>query len=295
MQWLLRLSVKLFYADKWNLGIVYQTIDSLMANKRLNTINWLKEDVVDYAADPFILEKDGKWITYYEELNFWKGNGAIMAIQADGFAQKHRVRGFSPSKIHLSYPYIAEANGKVYCLPETSAANEIALYQFDKSDPYAVKKIKVLVAGKPYVDSSIIFFENKYWLFTSVSGINGQLYIFYADKIDGEYRAHFLNPITVDQNACRSAGSLFIHQGALYRPTQNVAKCYGGSIRINRIVYLTETRFKAEYVFDIQPDEKYSQGTHHLSFAPGKIVIDGKRRVFALAMPIKKMVRKILQ
>jgi len=288
-----RLLSKLFTADKWNIGVVDQSIEDLVANKKLSAVNWLKEDNVDYAADPFVVKDRNKIKIYYEELNFWHGKGKIMMIENFDFKTKKNISGITPSQIHLSYPYLIRDDENLFCIPETSESLEIGLYKVDDNNPAKLKKQKILVGGKQFVDSSIIFHSGKYWLFTSISGISNQLYIYYSNHIDGDYQAHELNPIKVKKEACRGAGSLFTSKGFMYRPTQNPSNCYGGSIQINKIKILTESHYQTEVIFEILPDKEYSKGIHHISFTADKIVVDGKRKVFEFTMPIKKMVRKI--
>lgn len=287
---------KLFTADKWNIGYVHQSMESLIEKKHFNAdINWFKEDNVDYAADPFVVDVEGKTRVYYEELNFWKGRGELMVVDDFSFGNKKKVTGVTPEAIHLSYPYMIRTAQGLYCIPETSEAFEVALYKVDEQNPEKLSKEKVLLKGKAFVDSSIIFFQDKYWLFTSVPGENTHLYAYYADTLDGEYKAHQLNPIRVKKEHCRAAGKLFLIQNELYRATQNPTQKYGGSIIINKIELLNASSFSARAIFEILPDKKYSEGLHNISFTENVIVLDGKRRVISPLMPIKKLIRKIKQ
>ncbi len=283
---------KIFTADKWNIGFVYQTREELISTKKLGAaINWLQEDNIDYAADPFVVNVNNAPRIYYEELDFWKGKGEIMMMDGFDFKNKKKVQGIKPDAIHLSYPYLIEENGGLYCIPETSEAKEISLYQVDQEHPSQLTKIKVLVSGKAFVDSSIIYHENKYWLFTSVSGDHDHLYIYHSKTLDGQYTGHYQNPVPVEKEFCRAAGSLFKVGQSLYRPTQNPINRYGGSIIINEVETLSEKEFKTTNKFEILPDKPYSRGLHNISFANNIIVIDGKRKVLSLMMPFKKIVR----
>jgi hypothetical protein len=216
-----------------------------------------------------------------------------MMIDGFDFKNKKKVQGIKPDAIHLSYPYLVEENGCLYCVPETSEAKEIALYQVDQENPSQLTKIKVLVSGKAFVDSSIIYHENRYWLFTSVSGDHHHLYIYHSKTLNGQYTGHYQNPIPVEKEFCRAAGSLFKVGKSLYRPTQNPINRYGGSIIINEIETLSEKAFSTINKFEILPDKPYNKGLHNISFANNIIVIDGKRKVMSLMMPFKKIVRNL--
>ncbi|WP_183564191.1 hypothetical protein [Mucilaginibacter sp. SP1R1] len=285
---------KLFITDKWNIGYVNQTPESLISLQKLNDkINWLAEDKADYAADPFITSIKGRTHIFYEELNFWQGRGEIMVTEGLSFKRKKKVTGVMDGSIHLSYPYLLSVKDKLYCIPETSGAKQVALYQVDKDNPQKFKKIRVILRGEDFVDSSIIYYQDKYWLFTSLSGKPGSLYIYCADTLLSTFKAHALNPIAVGDNVSRSAGSLFTVNQKLYMPSQNPEQCYGGSIMINEITSISETEFQYQTVFELLPQQPYGRGLHTISFADGLLIVDGKRSVKSMFNPIKKIVRKI--
>lgn len=288
------LLTKLFIADKWNIGYLVQTTDELITNKKLNQpITWMKEDNIDYAADPFIVEFEGRTRIYYEELDFWRGKGDLMMIDNFDFRTKRKVTGIEPKSIHLSYPYLIALGKNLYCIPETSANNEVVLYKVDPKKPEHLIRLSTIIKGKAFVDSSIIYYQNKFWLFTSVSGEMNLLYVFYANEITGKFEPHKLNPIRVEKDACRGAGNLFQLRDKLYRPTQNPLKRYGGSIVVSEIKVLNEYEYETITDFEISPDKRYNLGLHNISFTQNMIVIDGKRKSFSLLMPLKKLAKKI--
>lgn len=285
---------KLFTADKWNIGFVNQSAESLMMNKGLRReIRWMKEDNIEYAADPFVKEVNGTFYVFYEELDFWNGKGELKVLENFDFRTKKKVSGLQHQHIHTSYPYLLKDEDDLYCIPETSASGEIELYHLDKSDPGSFKKVRTLLRGEQYVDSSVIYHNNKYWLFTSISQKSNELYVYYADSLEQEFTPHSLNPISVCSNASRGAGELFIVNGELYRPTQNPVNRYGGSIVISKIEALSEHNYQHKFEFEIFPEAPYDKGLHNISFSGNMIVFDGKRRVSSAIMPVKKLVKKI--
>jgi hypothetical protein len=251
----------------------------------------LKEDTVDYAADPFVCEVNGSLYVFYEELNFWKGKGELQYIKGFDFRSKERIFGDLPVGIHLSYPYLFEDKGNFYCIPETSGSREIALYHVNPANLKMFSKVKVLLSGEQFVDSSIIYYRNKYWLFTSISQKSNQLYIYYAKTLQSDFIAHSSNPIKVDSYASRGAGHLFIVNDLLYRPTQNPDYCYGGSVVISKIIQLNEHEFAYQHEFEVSPEKPYDRGLHNISFGSDVIVLDGKRQVRSLFMPAKKVIK----
>nr|WP_121272987.1 hypothetical protein [Pedobacter schmidteae] len=284
-----------FGADKWNIGFVKQSVGDLVKRKGFDgEVLWLKEDKADYSADPFVVNIKSNLYIYYEELNFWKIKGRISQIKNFDFSTKRTVTGFTPHKIHFSYPYIFEEKSVFYCIPETADAGEVSLYQVNQENCAELTKKKVLLGGARYVDSSIIYYKGKYWLFTNIDGELNDIYIYYSDSLENEFVAHRLNPISVGLKNCRGAGNLFIVDNVLYRPTQNLEVRYGGSIIVNRISELSEEDFKFELDFELSPEAPYLEGMHNISFGENLIVVDGKRRRHSVITPIHRLLKKVL-
>ncbi|WP_199117973.1 hypothetical protein [Pedobacter sp. ASV28] len=286
---------KLFYTDKWNIGYVHQSAQDFIARRQLDDkVVWLKESKADYAADPFVFVHRSEVHVYYEELTDVLSKGRINVISGLDFSTKKRVKGFKPKDIHLSYPYIFDDQEHTYCIPETGQAKEVALYEIDANDLSKIKKMRVLLNGKSYVDTSIIFYKQKFWLFTSVSGKPNVFYIYYADSLDNEFISHAQNPIETDNKNFRNAGNLFIVGDQLYRPTQNMELVYGGSVVINQVIELSETTFASKVLFEVKPKAPYSIGLHNISMLDHMIVFDGKRSFFSSTVGIKKILKKLI-
>ncbi|MBB2148469.1 glucosamine inositolphosphorylceramide transferase family protein [Pedobacter gandavensis] len=284
-----------FGADKWNIGTLEQSARDLVLRKGFNgKVSWFKEDKADYSADPFVLSIKSNLYIYYEELNFWKIKGKIAQIKNFDFSTKQQVTGILPANIHLSYPYIFEEKGSFYCIPETADAAEVSLYQVNQGQPTVLTKKRNLLGGARFVDSSIVKYQGRYWLFTNIDGELNDLYIYHAEHLGGEFIPHKLNPIPVVIRNCRGAGSLFMVDDVLYRPTQNLELRYGGSIIINKITELTADTFKSEQDFELLPEAPYLQGMHNISFGKDVIVVDGKRRRHSPITPVHRLLKKLL-
>lgn len=285
---------KIFTADKWNIGFVHQSKEDFILRRGLSPdLEWIKEDSVEYAADPFVSVINRQVYIFYEELNFWKGKGQLNIIKDLDFGTKRKISGIEPADIHLSYPYIFKSDSSLYCIPETSASKEVGLYLIDAENEMNFKKVRTLISGEHFVDTSMVHYGNKFWLFTSISQRPKQLYIYYSDSLDKQFVPHISNPIPVCSYESRGAGDMFIVDNALYRPTQNPTNRYGGSIMINKVEQLSEEIYRQKFEFEIQPQSPYSKGLHNISFAEDLIVLDGKRTISSVIMPLKKVVKKI--
>jgi hypothetical protein len=286
---------KFFYSDKWNIGYTRQTAKQFIEQRGFDSsITWLKENCADYSADPFAILHNSIVYIYYEELKSVLSKGTINVLKGYDFKTKKRVEGIKPSNIHLSYPYIFTNNDVIYCIPETAKAKEVSLYKVDPERMEKISKIRVLLEGKNFVDTSIIFYNKRFWLFTSVNGGSNVFYIYHATTLEDEFLPHTKNPISNTDKNFRGAGNLFIVDNKLYRPTQNIGVRYGGSVNINEITKLTESDFEHKHLFEVSPIEPYYRGLHHLSFLEDTIVLDGKRSHFSLFVGVKKLIRNFL-
>jgi hypothetical protein len=108
-----------------------------------------------------------------------------------------------------------------YLIPESYQANSIRLYKADEF-PTKWSFVKTLVEGRDYVDNSIVYYNGKWWLFSSVTS-NDKLYLHYADTLTGPWKEHPLSPIVSGNvHKSRPSGRLLIYNGKLYRFTMDV-------------------------------------------------------------------------
>jgi hypothetical protein len=124
-----------------------------------------------------------------------------------------------------------------------------------------------------------------WWLFFTRkeydSNIN--LFAYFSESFDGEYKPHLNNPIKTDISSARPAGTPFMHEGNLYRPSQDSSATYGGAVKINRITKLNPYEFEEVTEKVIFPDRNslFNKGIHTLSSCGDYTIVDGKRFVFS--------------
>ncbi|MEQ8625611.1 MAG: hypothetical protein RJQ00_00885 [Vicingaceae bacterium] len=259
----------LFKAEKWNIGIVDQPIDSLVTQE-LAKVKWIKEAPKNrYYADPFPLSDK---VILAECYNYRSQKGEIIQLDNEGYQQGT----FLSKKTHLSYPYTIKTDSAKYLLPENYKNKSLCLYKIEGNK--IVKEIHLLKGG--WIDPSITFFENRWWLFcTSKKSPNEALYLFYAEHIEGPYHPHLLNPVLEDIKSARPAGTMFYKDNKLYRFGQNCSETYGGSIQMKKIIKLSPHDYQEEFVkkFTAKEFRTYDKGVHTLSAFGDKILVDAKR------------------
>jgi hypothetical protein len=212
--------------EQWTIGI-YRSDNPFRFNGLQRWINPLfrAEDVTDvsakFVADPFLVKDDKTWNLFFEVYNNATQQGDLaVATSTNTWTWKYE-KLILDEPFHLSYPYVFKSDGEYYLIPESFEDNSIRLY---KADDFPTKwsYVKTLVEGRDYVDNSIVFFEGKWWLFSSVTS-NDTLYLHYADSLTGPWQEHPQSPIvTGDVHKSRPSGRLLIYDDKLYRFTMDI-------------------------------------------------------------------------
>jgi hypothetical protein len=289
----------IFVRSQWNIGVVYQPITSFLNPEFKPSIHWLPllEDG-KFIADPFGVWKDGRVYLLCEEFHYETHKGNISVIEiADGVVTGPRqVMGLP---FHMSYPYLLEYQGEIFCVPETYEAKEVAIYQA-VDFPTSWQKIVVLIENFAALDSTIFSYDGYWWLMCTNQdvGPHEALFIWYAKDLLGPWMPHPLNPVKKDLASTRPAGTPFRHDGGLYRPAQDCSQYYGKRVVINKIDCLTPTTFCERTVAWVGPylDSPYPHGLHTLSAVGNITFIDAKRHKFikkAFISAVKRGFRKI--
>jgi hypothetical protein len=274
----------LFRHDQWNIGYVDRPISSFLRSAEPATVKWLApSNRSEFQADPFGIRRDGRLTIFYEHFSYRNNRGTIAAIDpAVGAAAAVQI-GPKPA-VHLSYPYLVEADGRVLCIPESYQAAEVGLYELERF-PDRWVKIANLLDGIAIVDATLFRHEGRWWLAGSEPTDSCALNLWHASAIAGPWHPHAGNPVKMDIRSSRPAGTPFHEGDALYRPAQDCSRTYGGRVVIHRILTLTPTAFEERPVGTVEPDPAgpYPAGLHTLSAVGGGTLLDGKRVIFSPA------------
>lgn len=278
----------LFFYEVWNIGITESPIQEFLNSDSLPSVKWLPEEgKYSFIADPFAICNDKTVHILFEEYDYHSLRGYISAISIDD-------KTVSPSRVvfknpfHMSYPYLLEYKDGIYCIPETGEANEVSLYRADEF-PFRWTKAATLISNFSGIDSTVFQYEGRWWLFATdlKDGFNLKLKAWYALDLMGPWMPHNGNPVKTDVRSARPAGTPFLHDGHLYRPSQDCSRSYGGRVVINRVIKLTPTEFEEEQAAIVGPygNSLYSDGFHTISAVGGMTAVDGKRFAFVGRCP----------
>ena len=237
--------------QEWSIGI-YTGESPLNLSPHENADNPVLtcEDVSDvpaaFVADPFMLRVDSIWHMFFEVMNRQTGKGEIgLAVSSNGLEWTYRQIVLA-EPFHLSYPYVFKRLGSYYMIPESYQDGSIRLYRA-LTFPTQWLFVGTLLSGRTFLDSSIFYYDNKWWLFTETNPDlkGGTLRLYCADDLVGRWYEHPESPI-IEGNAhiARPAGRVLITRNRIVRYTQDCYPVYGTQVRAFEITELTNTSYR---------------------------------------------------
>lgn len=271
-------------SDIWRIGIVEAPVAEAVRELDQSQIRWLSEEPpFTFLADPFGLWRDGRLHVFAEAYDYRTRHGVIDALTFAPDLTLASRRTVLREPWHLSYPFVLEANGETWMLPEAHRSGALSLYRAapfpDRWEPTARLELDT-----PAVDATPFRHGGLWWLAYAPSGSQamkqGRLHLAFAEALTGPWRVHPENPVRTDLASSRPGGTPFVDAGALMMPVQDCTATYGGAIRLLRIHELTPDRFVAEAGPTLAAPAsagRYSDGLHTLSACGDLTLIDVKR------------------
>jgi hypothetical protein len=212
------------------------------------------ENVTDvdarFVADPFLMRADASWHMFFEVM---PAAGRVAAIghatSADGLAWRYD-RLVLREAFHLSYPFVFEAGGERYLVPETHQAGAIRLYRAARF-PSEWTFAATLLDGE-WADPTLFPWDGRWWLMAATPARRAtRLHLFHAADPSGPWREHPESPIVRDDAArARPAGRVIAHESGLLRIAQDCSEQYGRRVRAFQIVELTARRYRERDVLE---------------------------------------------
>ena len=267
-----------FFKDEWRVGFFKFNINNLLnINKNFLDldISWLDNDPEYYFADPFIINFKNKYKIFAERYLNREKIGKLCELEFINNKLKYKKDLSFINNKHASYPYVFSYNDNLFMLPETKSLGVQNIYIYDEFSEDFIFYHNVFDNNK-FSDPSIFYINNLWWIFASN---DGELYLWYSDKLDGEWTYHFKNPVKDDKQNARAGGSIFKINNSIYRTTQNIEKNYGLNINFNKIINISPETYFETKVKTILPNKLWSfnKGMHHMSFSDNFFLIDAKK------------------
>ncbi len=197
------------------------------------------------VADPFMLQVNDMWYMFFEVMNWQTCRGEIgLATSADGRQWTYR-KVVLAEPFHISYPHVFEWMHDYYMIPESHKAHAIRLYKASNF-PEQWSFVGTLVSGKSFMDSSVFYYNEQWWLLTETSPDYAfdTLRLYYAQELTGPWHEHPMSPLIVgNKHIARPAGRVLIFPDKLVRYAQDCLPYYGTQVRELEITKLTTTDY----------------------------------------------------
>ncbi len=279
-----RLYALCFHSTQWRVGWRRVVGPDLIDLRRHPEGGWidLPDDGRRFYADPFAIARDGAVTLFVEEFDYRRGKGVISAVRFEAGGPRGRPEPVLELETHLSYPFVFEADGQVWMIPESHASGTIDLYRATDF-PRGWVHEAVLVDGVVASDATLLRHGGRWWLFATVRAGGGSysdtLNLWHAPHFRGPWTPHRCNPVLIDVGSARAAGPVVARDGALIRPVQDCRGGYGAALGLARILRLDEGGYVQRVETRLGPGAAWpGSRLHMLSAAGGFEFIDGSRR-----------------
>jgi hypothetical protein len=287
----------LYRHDGWGIGLVRAPVDAALLGA-MPRVEWIPLATPDaFAADPFLIEEDGRLYCFFEQLPYATNRGKIAyAVLEPRPAGAPVVRDAIVEPFHLSYPFMLRHEGEILCIPEAGESGRVAAYAARNfPDGWYLKH--VLIDDFPAIDPTIFRHDGRWWMLATDAraGWNDALHVWYADELFGRWQPHACNPVKTGLSGTRPAGRPFSVRESLYRPAQDCAIRYGGRLIVNEILKLTPDAYEERAVNAIAPDPSgpYADGMHTANGSGNFTVVDGNKLHFVRQLAVRAIVQKM--
>jgi hypothetical protein len=292
---ILSLLRRAFTQAVWNSGFIDVSDLDPAQNQTASKVRWLQVRRNSIAADPFLVRWQNRLILLTENIHQFDNRGFIEAWSIQG-GEATPLGKIIDGAVHLSYPYVLEWQGSVYCIPEQARTHAIALYRAIDF-PSRWEPAGEILSEVDAVDPTIFHYGSLWWLAYTDASIDrhGRMMLWYSDELLGPWTPHALNPVKIDPRSSRGAGPPFVYGEHLVRPAQDCSGEYGARIVFNRITKLTPEEFHEDVIGELRPDPNgpYPAGLHTICRDGDTAIVDSKAYVIDPTAWLRKSARKL--
>lgn len=286
---------ELFRTEFWQVGFTNEIIftqTDLDVSLEKKKVTWFQQKNEKYLADPFLYKHENALQIIAEEYDYKLRKAKLVSWKAADFSSKKVAL---QSTNHVSYPSIILNKGTTFCMPESYQSNSVSIYKFDDfQNEFHLSQ--TLIRNIKAVDSTLYFDGTLFWMFYTLEGDvnNTYLYLRYSPSLDSEFIEHPLNPIVCDITSSRPAGNLLMHEGKLFRPTQDCSVTYGWKIHFMEVKLLNTNSYHEVYSHSLDVSQSNDlSGIHTINYQDEKTVFDVKYYKFSGANFKYNILRKL--
>lgn len=270
----------------WRVGVVRAPAETLLDPAILAAcaVEWFPQaGSLRFLADPFGLWRDERLHVFVEAYDYRDRVGWIETLTFDAELRLIDRRPALKEPWHLSYPFVFEADGETWMLPEAHRSGKLTLYRAEEF-PHRWTPAAEIALDAVAIDATPLFHDGRWWLFYTPAGTRAEkvsaLHVAHAERLTGPWTPHPGNPVRFDAGSARPGGRPMLIDGAIVLPVQDCRRTYGGAVRALTITRLTPEVFVAEAGEPLPPPPAFAPwraGWHTLSGAGEITLIDAKR------------------
>lgn len=271
--------------DIWRSGIALDRFDTIVARGGLagSPVVWLPDPgPLRFLADPFGLWRGDRLHLFVEAYDYRVRVGTIERLTYDARLNLLDQAPLLAEPWHLSYPFVFEAEGETWLLPEASRGGGLTLYRATAFPGGWVPAARIDLPEPP-IDATPVFHQGRWWLLycpaTSEFDKQGRLHAAFADRLDGPWTPHPGNPVRLGKDGSRPAGRARSDGERITIPVQDCRRTYGGGTRLLTL-RLSTTAAESELGPPIGLPHQvapFDRGFHTLSEAGPVTLFDVKR------------------
>lgn len=290
--------------DIWKPAIVGAPLESILKRESISglPLTWLPSmPAFEFMADPFALWRDDRLHVFVETYDYRVRVGRIEVLTYDADLSLLRRQPALSEPWHLSYPFVFEAEGETWMLPEAHKSRGLTLYRC-ASFPDRWEAAHRIELDQVPIDATPLFHEGLWWLFytPALREIDkiAALQLAWADRLAGPWHPLPQNPVCFDAASARPGGTPAVIDGRVMLPVQDCTRTYGGAIRPLWFDSLTPSQVTCSPGSQLPIPASlapFTEGVHTLSAAGSVTLIDAKKTelsLHGLGIEIRHGIRK---
>jgi hypothetical protein len=243
------------FRPQWFLGVRRRRADTL-PHEDPNPWQVVSPPADRQWADPFVFQRDGETLVFFEQLRYADAKGELAVAQLEPDAELSDPEPILRAGHHLSYPYVFRDGADTFMIPESGEANRVELWA-STDFPTGWIQVEALLEGVQAVDASVLHHGGLYWMWVSQGFAGGRLddetFLYFSDRLDSGWTAHPRNPVVSDARWARPAGRPFLHGDVVIRPAQDCTGRYGSRVVFNAVDVLTPDEYRERPVGLLDP------------------------------------------
>ncbi len=269
---------------EWNIGVLPQPIHHLLEERPSLNVRWLPPpDLGSQRIEPFgISDAEGELNVLYAK-GHKDGSWSVSRVRPKQDNVLKRSRSILELAQDLHYPFTVQHGTHTYFIVSNKEQDRTLLHQLnealDGSEPVAVLWSAALHAP------SLVKHGGRWWLFACGRELPDEgLLVFHADRLEGPYVPHALNPVRVAIDGARPGGTPFEHDGVLWRPGLDLSDPHRPHVVLHQVQMLGPDVFHEVAERSIGPyrNSQYPHGTRTLAAWGDVTLVDGMRHITPL-------------